>query len=59
VHHKNPGLPWYRLPAAYRLQREHWHAMNGGYVFASYGAVMRDFGLRAKEPVAHPARATR
>ncbi len=56
VHHKHPGMPWYELPAAYRARRDEWRAINNGYVFSSYGAVMRDFGLRAKEPVAHPER---
>jgi len=59
VHHKHPGLPWYALPAAYRARRAEWQALNDGYVFRSYGAVMRDFGLRPKEPVAHPERAGR
>ena len=59
VHHKHPGLPWYALPAAYRARRADWQAINQGYVFRNYGAVMRDFGLRSKEPVAHPARAAR
>lgn len=56
IHHKRPGLPWYRLRAAYFARRGEWQALNGGYVFRGYGAVMREFGLRAKEPVAHPAR---
>lgn len=59
VHHKHPGLPWYELPAAYRARREEWRTVNGGYVFASYGAVLRRFGLRSKEPVAHPVRVGR
>jgi fatty acid desaturase len=59
VHHKQPGLPWYRLPGAYRARRDEWRAINRGYVYRGYGAVMWDFGLRAKEPVAHPARAGR
>lgn len=54
VHHKHPGLAWYDLPAAYRARRAAWRAMNDGYVFAGYGAVMRTFGLRPKEPVVHP-----
>ena len=57
VHHKHPGMPWYALPAAYRARREEWRAINSGYVFSGYGAVMRHFGLRAKEPVAHPMHA--
>ncbi len=59
VHHTHPALPWYALPSAYRARRDEWRAINGGYVFRGYGMVMRNFGLRAKEPVAHPARAGR
>jgi fatty acid desaturase len=59
VHHKHPGLPWYELPAAYYGRRAEWQALNKGYVFRGYGAVMRNFGLRPKEPVAHPMRAGR
>lgn len=59
VHHKHPGLPWYELPAVYRARRAEWQAINDGYVFRGYRAVLREFGLRQKEPVAHPARAAR
>ncbi len=54
VHHKHPALPWYDLPEAYRVRRDEWRAINGGYVFSGYGALIRRFGLRMKEPVAHP-----
>lgn len=59
VHHARPGLAWYALPSAYRARRAQWQAANGGYVFRSYGEVARRFGLRAKEPVPHPARTGR
>ena len=59
VHHKQPDLAWYRLPGAYRARRDEWRALNRGYVFSGYGAVMRNYGLRRKEPVAHPARVAR
>lgn len=59
VHHTHPGLPWYALPAAYRARRGAWLAINEGYVFRGYGAVLRAFGLRAKEPVPHPVRVSR
>lgn len=57
VHHKQPHLPWYALPAAYHARRPEWLAMNGGYAFAGYRAVLRAFAVQAKEPVVHPAHA--
>ncbi len=56
VHHAHPGVAWYRLPSLYAGGRERFRAMNGDYVFASYGAVFRRHFLRAKDPVAHPLR---
>jgi len=54
VHHRHPQLAWYALPAAYRAGRAEWLALNGGYVYSGYGAMLRAHGLRAKEPVVHP-----
>ncbi|MEQ1950568.1 fatty acid desaturase [Mesorhizobium sp. CN2-181] len=55
VHHKNPTVAWYRLPAMFRARRDEWLAMNHGYVFPNYLALLKSYGLRAKEPVVHPA----
>jgi len=55
VHHKQPHLPWYVLPSVYRAGRAEWLALNEGYAFSGYRAVMRAYALRAKEPVVHPA----
>ena len=57
VHHAQPGTAWYALPAAYQQRRDDWVVMNNGYVFHGYRNVIRRFGLRQKEPVAHPAAA--
>lgn len=54
VHHARPGLPWYRLPAAYAADQGAILRRNGGYRYASYWPVIRDHLLRAKDPVAHP-----
>jgi fatty acid desaturase len=54
VHHKAPGLAWYKLPALMRERRDEWITMNGGYVFGGYGSIFRRFALRGKEPVVHP-----
>jgi fatty acid desaturase len=59
VHHAHPALPWYALPSAYRARRDQWEAINGGYVFNGYGAVLRKFAFCRKEPVSHPARTNR
>jgi fatty acid desaturase len=54
VHHMHPQVPWYRLPALYAGNRDHYLRRNGGYRYASYAEVFRRFLWRAKEPVAHP-----
>jgi fatty acid desaturase len=54
VHHKQPTVPWYRLPRLFRDRRAEWVAMNGNYVVPNYFALFRDFAFRAKEPVVHP-----
>jgi fatty acid desaturase len=54
VHHRNPTVAWYRLPALFRARREEWLAMNNGYYFPNYLSLFRQFALRAKEPVVHP-----
>lgn len=54
VHHKMPGIAWYRLPALYRARRAEWLAMNGGYACRGYLALLKAHALTPKEPVAHP-----
>lgn len=54
VHHKMPTAPWYQLPALFRARREEWLRLNGGYAYASYFAMLRDFAFQPKEKVAHP-----
>ena len=54
VHHMHPDLPWYALPRAYAPRRARYLEMNEGYLFRSYGEVMRAFLWRRKDPVAHP-----
>lgn len=54
LHHAHPGLPWYRLPAAYRAARAHWLAANGGYFYRGYGEIFARYLLRQKERPMHP-----
>ncbi len=55
VHHKNPTIAWYELPAMFRARREEWLTMNRGYVFPSYFALLKTYAFKPKEPVVHPA----
>ncbi len=54
VHHLHPSAAWYELPAIYRDGKERFLARNGGYLFTSYWDLLRQHGLKAKEPVPHP-----
>lgn len=54
VHHCHPGVSWYRLPAIYAGNRNHYLRRNEGYAYRSYGEVFRKHLLRAKDPVPHP-----
>lgn len=54
LHHRKPGLPWYRLPAIYRRDREAVVAANGGLVYNGYLDVARRFLLRPHDRITHP-----
>jgi len=54
VHHMHPSVPWYRLPALYAGNREHYQRRNEGYVYRNYAQIFRQFLFRAKDPVPHP-----
>jgi fatty acid desaturase len=54
VHHRDPGLPWYRLQGVYRAQREALIAANGGLVYHGYRDVFRRFLLRPHDRLVHP-----
>ena len=54
VHHMHPAVPWYKLPAMYRSNREHYQRRNDGYVYRSYLDIFRQYLFRAKDPVPHP-----
>jgi fatty acid desaturase len=54
VHHRDPGLPWYRLPCVYRAQREALIASNGGLVYRGYGDVFARYLLRRHDSPLHP-----
>jgi fatty acid desaturase len=54
VHHKRPTIAWYELPVLFRAQRDEWVAMNKGYVFPNYLALLKAYAFHPKEPVVHP-----
>ena len=54
VHHARPGMPWYRLPAQFRAERDMFLAENDGYYYRSYRQIFAKHLLRAKDPVPHP-----
>lgn len=54
LHHAEPGLPWYRLPARFKARRGELLSANGGYRFSGYGEIMLRYMLWPKEHVRHP-----
>ena len=54
AHHRWPRVPWYRLPALYRAERDRLLADNGGLVYRGYGEVARRFLLRRHDLPVHP-----
>lgn len=54
VHHMHPNVAWYDLPALYAARKDHFQRRNDGYVYRSYGQIMRQYLWRAKDPVIHP-----
>lgn len=54
VHHMHPAVPWYRLPALYAANRDHYIRRNDGYVYRNYLEIFRAHLFRAKDPVPHP-----
>jgi fatty acid desaturase len=54
VHHMHPGTAWYKLPALYFGNREHYLRRNDGYSYRSYVEIFRQHLFHAKDPVPHP-----
>ena len=54
VHHMNPAVAWYRLPALFASEREKFLQFNDGYLYRSYAQVFARHFFTAKDPVPHP-----
>ena len=55
VHHASPGLPWYRLRAAYLADRDGWLRRNGGFLVRGYGPLLRRYPLTPIDSPIHPS----
>jgi len=54
VHHRWPGIAWYRIPRLYRERRDEILAWNQGYLIRGYGTIAARFLLRPKDHPIHP-----
>ena len=54
VHHALPSLPWYRIPAAYRANRERFGRAGGTPHHRSYGEIVQRFLFRRRDYPVHP-----
>ena len=54
LHHAEPGLAWYRLPARYRAERARLLERNCGCLFRGYGEVLARYLFWPKETPVHP-----
>ncbi|MBI1386597.1 MAG: fatty acid desaturase [Rhizobiales bacterium] len=54
LHHAEPTVAWYDLPALYRQRRDAVLAANGRYVFNGYREIFARFFLRQVNGVVHP-----
>jgi fatty acid desaturase len=54
VHHERPSVPWYKIPAIYRAERDRYLARTGDYRYRSYWDVLRRYFFVPKEPVLWP-----
>lgn len=56
LHHAEPNLPWFRLPARYRAERERLARRNGGFVVHGYAGLLLRHLFK---PIYHPVHPTR
>ncbi|MDR3494471.1 MAG: fatty acid desaturase [Ancalomicrobiaceae bacterium] len=54
AHHEAPSLPWYRIPAWYRANRDRLIEANGGLVYHGYLDVARRYLFRPHDVAKHP-----
>ncbi|MFO1035937.1 MAG: fatty acid desaturase [Geminicoccaceae bacterium] len=54
VHHRWPGIPWYKIPQLYRERRDEILAWNKGYLIPGYGTIVARYLVRPKDHPIHP-----
>jgi fatty acid desaturase len=54
VHHEQPMMPWYEIPAWYRQNRDRLVRTNGGLVYNSYLDIARRYFLNEHDTQLHP-----
>jgi fatty acid desaturase len=54
AHHDRPSMPWYKLPAYYRQNRDSFLARNDHYVMKGYREIFMRYFFSAKEPIPYP-----
>jgi fatty acid desaturase len=54
VHHSRPALPWYRIPALYRAERDSFIRLNGGLLYNGYWDVAKRYFFRIHHGPVHP-----
>ncbi len=54
VHHAQPGLAWYRIPALWRDQREAFLHGNGNFHIPGYLHVIRKYAFKPVDSPIHP-----
>ena len=54
AHHARPHIPWYRLPAFYRANRQLLTAQERGPFYGSYGEIFRRFLVKPHDAPIHP-----
>lgn len=54
LHHERPSIPWYALPAEWRITRQDLLGAHGGPVYRGYLDVARRYAWRPQHPGPHP-----
>ena len=54
LHHQQPGLAWYRIPAAYRVDHHGLRVRNDGFYLAGYSRLLWKHALKPIDSPVHP-----